>query len=95
MSRLVRIWRLFNLPCEGMTRLASQSLDRELERSERVALRSHSLYCTACRRYESQIKRLRAAMRRLTSDLETCDLLPGTGLPDEARERIKSAIKRN
>ncbi len=95
MNRLVRIWRLLNLPCEGMARLASQSLDRRLEPAEHAALRSHSLYCTACRRYERQIQRLRHAMRRFAADFEQSDQLPGPGLSDDARERIKCAIKRN
>ena len=30
MSRLKTLWRLLNLRCEGMCRLASESLDRDL-----------------------------------------------------------------
>ena len=41
MSRPRSFWNLLNLPCEGMARLASDSLDRDLTRLERVALRSH------------------------------------------------------
>ena len=56
MSRLKTLWCLLNLPCEGMSRLASESLDRDLGRLERVALRSHLLYCAACRRFQRQIQ---------------------------------------
>jgi predicted anti-sigma-YlaC factor YlaD len=95
MSRLIEIWRLLNLPCEGMSRLASESLDRDLGRLERVALRSHILYCAACRRYLRQIKLLSCAMRRLATRIEVDQPLPGPGLPDDARERIKRALKRD
>jgi predicted anti-sigma-YlaC factor YlaD len=92
MRRLLEAWRLLNLPCEGMSRLASESLDRELSRLERVALRSHLLYCTACRRYRRQLERIRGALRKLAGDLEAGVPSPGPRLPDEVRERIKRVI---
>ena len=95
MSRPRSFWHLLNLPCEGMARLASESLDRDLGRLERVALRSHLAYCAACRRYLRQLKLIRAALKRLGEHLETDDLLPGPGLPDDARERIKRSLKRD
>ena len=93
MRHLLAAWRLLNLPCEGMSRLASESLDRELGLMERVALRSHLLYCTACRRYRSQLERMRNALRKLACDLEAGVDTPGPRLPDEARERIKRLLK--
>ncbi|MCA1685854.1 MAG: zf-HC2 domain-containing protein [Planctomycetia bacterium] len=93
MSRLVSVWRIMNLPCREMSRLASESLDRDLSRLERIALRSHSLYCSACRRYARQIVTLRDALRRLASHLETDQALPGPGLPVDVRDRIKRALE--
>jgi predicted anti-sigma-YlaC factor YlaD len=87
------LWHLLNLPCDGMTRLASESLDRDLSRLERVALRSHLLYCSACRRYVRQVTLLREAMRRLLTRLESGEPLPGPGLPDDLRERIEHALR--
>ena len=81
-------WRLMNLPCSEVARLASESLDHELPRSSLLALRSHLVYCSACRRYARDIRRMRAAMQVLAS-------LPAEeepGLPDEARERIKRTL---
>jgi hypothetical protein len=95
MSRLKRMWRLLNLPCQGICRLASESLDHDLGRLERFALRSHLLYCVPCRRFQRQIRLLRYAMRRLMGHLEGGEPLPGTGLPDEVRERIRRAFKGN
>ena len=93
MSRLRSIWRLLNLPCREMSRLASESLDRDLDRLERIALRSHLVYCLACRRYLRQLLLLRRAMRRLATRLESGSDLDGPGLPDDVRVRIKQALK--
>jgi predicted anti-sigma-YlaC factor YlaD len=95
MSRPDDLWRLLNLPCDGMSRLASESLDRDLTLPERLALRSHMLYCSACRRYTRQITLLRDAMRRLRARLESGEPFPGTVLPDDVRERIKHALREN
>ena len=93
MSRPNEVWRLLNLPCDGMTRLASESLDRELTLIERLALRLHMMYCSACRRYLRQITRLRDAMQHILTRLESGEPLPGSRLPDDARERIKQALR--
>ncbi|HKI17169.1 MAG TPA: zf-HC2 domain-containing protein [Isosphaeraceae bacterium] len=95
MNRLKNIWHRFNLPCEELTRLASESLDRDLNRLERVALRSHLLYCAACRRYLRQLKLVQSALERLATRLETDDPLPGPGLPAGVREQMKRLLKRN
>jgi hypothetical protein len=96
MSRLKAVWHLLNLPCREMTRLASESLDRDLGRAERLALRSHLLYCAACRRYARQIVFLHAALRHFASRVETDQTLsgpgPGPGLPADVRDRIKRAM---
>jgi hypothetical protein len=93
MNRLRTIWRLLNLPCEGVSRLTSRSLDGELGRMERFALWSHLLYCVACRRYRRQLRLIQCAMRELAARIEVGGPLPGPGLPDEVRERIKRALK--
>ena len=93
MGRLRDVWRLLNLPCRGMNRLASESLDRDLGRAERIALRSHLLYCTPCRRYFRQIRRLGQALRRFADRLETAEPLPGPALPADIRERIKRRLE--
>jgi hypothetical protein len=95
MSRLKTFWHLLNLPCQGMCRLASESLDHDLGRLGRFALRSHLLCCTSCRRFERQIRFLRFAMRRFPGHVEDGELLPGTDLPDEVRERISRVFDGN
>jgi predicted anti-sigma-YlaC factor YlaD len=95
MKRVLHIWHLLNLPCEQITGLASESLDRELGTMEWFALRSHFLYCSACRRFMRQIQFLRRALRRVGTQIETEDLLAGPELPPNVRERIKRALRKD
>jgi hypothetical protein len=95
MSRLKACWRLLNLPCQGMCRLASESLDHDLGRLERFALRSHLLYCVPCRRFQRQIRFLQFAMRRFPGHVKDGEPLPGIDLPVEVSERIRRALKGN
>jgi hypothetical protein len=78
-----------------MSQLASESLDRDLGGLERLALRSHLLYCAGCRRFQQQIKLVRCAMTRLASEAEFWGFSSGTGLSREARERIKRILNEN
>ena len=93
MSRLKTIWRLLNLPCEGMTRLASESLDRDLAAwSGSPCGRTCSTASPAaaiCARSSS----CGAPCGGSPTHLETDEPLPGPGLPDDVRERIKRALK--
>lgn len=95
MSRLSTVWHLLNLSCREMTRLASESHDRDLGRLERIALKTHVLYCKSCRRYLTQIALLRRAMRRFVTRLEGDLPIAGPDLPPGVRDRIKRALKEN
>ncbi len=95
MSRLQDLWRLLNLPCEQISRLSSESLDRDLTRFERAALNSHIVYCAGCRRYLRQLKLIKRAVQRFATRPETDDALPGPSLPAAVRERIKRMLKDN
>lgn len=87
------VWQLLNAPCREMTRLGSESLDRELGRLERIGLRVHLLYCTPCSRYVRQINHLRTALQVMAAQAESDGGLSGPALPDEVRDRIKQALK--
>ena len=95
MNRLKDCWHLLNMPCEGMSRLASESLDRDLTSLERLALRSHLIYCRTCRRYLRQIELLTALARRFAGRLEADVPEAGPRLPDEIREAIKRSLREN
>lgn len=87
-GRLWHGWRLMNLPCDRISELVSRSLDDRLSIGERLAYRSHLVYCVACRRYRRQVLLIREMMRRAPG--------PGAGptMPEELRERITRAMKR-
>ena len=88
-------WRLLNMPCEGLTRVASESLDRDLSLLEAVVLRSHLIYCSACRRYSRQLRFMRSEFRRLARLVDRAESLPEPRLSDEVRERIKCELRRH
>jgi hypothetical protein len=51
---------MVSLSCEEASRLASESLDRKLMRSERWGLRFHTLVCRSCHRLMRQLELIRA-----------------------------------
>lgn len=89
MSRL-HVPRL-NLSCREASRLASESLDRELARHERWSLRIHSTLCPACRRFVEQLRAIRGALVALPNIARERWLGAGA-LSAERRERIKLAL---
>ena len=93
MGRLTEAWRLLNMPCRGMTRLASESLDRDLGRFERVALRAHLGYCSPCRRYFRQIRALTRLLRKFADPHQADAAVTGPKLPDDVRARMKRRIR--
>ncbi len=86
------IWGLLNMRCDEVVQFVSQDHDRDLTRAERFAIRTHLLYCTACRRYRRQIAALRQALRLHVKQIQ--HLKPGgqLALPAEARARISRAL---
>lgn len=83
-------FRVMSLPCESMTGLISHDLDAPLPASARFAYKFHLLYCTACRRYRTQLTRLRAALRVAAglSGFAAGSLTPA------ARQRILADLRR-
>ncbi len=92
---LSTIKRILTLTCEQSTRLVSESLDRDLPRGERWAVRLHALCCRSCRRYRRQILFLREAVRRGAPEPDTSTPVAGASLTPGARERIKRALGRH
>ena len=69
------ILRLMTMKCDEVVQFVSQAHDRDLTLGERFALRTHFVYCTACRRYRRQIEALRQALRRHVKQVQ--HLKPG------------------
>jgi predicted anti-sigma-YlaC factor YlaD len=86
--------RLLTLPCDEIAKLVSTSLDGELAWPHRFAIRSHLLYCKACRRYRRQILLLRRTLQALGADVDPTKVPPGLSLTPEARERIRRSLAR-
>ncbi len=88
MSKALKgILQILSLRCEEADRLVSDSLDRQLTWSERVALKGHLAVCRACRRARRQLLILQQAMRR------SLDAAGDEMLSPEARDRIRQALK--
>jgi hypothetical protein len=88
MSPLKALWLILTIACEPSSRLASESFDRDLSLTERLAMRGHELVCRSCRRFHRQLVALREAIRRRS--------LASAGLPEslsaEARRRIIQSL---
>jgi hypothetical protein len=81
---------MFN--CREVTRLVSESLDRELSLGQRIGIRIHFMMCKLCPEAKKQMLFLREAMHRLA--MEDMASGPDGALSPEARHRIKLAVTR-
>lgn len=79
------------LSCREVTRLVSESLDRDLSLRQRISMKMHLLMCKLCSRYNKQLASLRQAIRLHAMRDEDIDVYPGS-LSSEARERIKKSL---
>jgi len=80
------------LTCHEVTRLISQQAERPLPWNQRVRIRLHLLLCLWCRRYQRHIAFLRGALRTMP-ERDCCR--PSARLSEEARERLKQALRSN
>jgi hypothetical protein len=80
-------------PCEEITRMASESLERPLTLKELIQKRLHFLICVWCARYWSQITTMRETVRAHTHDIETSEDRAGATLSVDAKERLKRALR--
>ena len=92
-SAVTAIRRILLLRCEEADRLLSDSLDRRLSWSQRVALEAHVAICRSCRRARQQVHTLRRAMRGYLERVDAAGTSMTEGLSPDARERIRRALK--
>jgi Putative zinc-finger len=78
-------------PCHDITRLLSQSMDRQLPVRTRLAIRLHFEICVWCKRYGQQLEVIRKAGRSVPERAEQISQasLPGGGA--EAHQRSREA----
>jgi hypothetical protein len=75
--------RVLGMPCREHTALFSKQLDEKLPRGIAAGLRIHILYCSGCRRFRAQIRKLQALANAIGQDLES-----GERLPETVRDRL-------
>lgn len=86
-----RSWPLLSRHCAKAAFLVSESLDRKLSWMERRKLDLHMALCRLSRRHRQDLAWMR---RMLELDVERYDSDDSTArLSEEARQRIKSALK--
>lgn len=59
--------------CKQATRLISESQDRALSLSEKMALKMHVLMCTGCKNFSLQIPFLSQAMKAYAKGLDEAE----------------------
>jgi predicted anti-sigma-YlaC factor YlaD len=77
--------------CKEVTRMVSESMDRDLPLVHRVKMRMHLAMCKYCSRFEKQLALLRKAGQSLATHRTGPDDSPV--LPQDARDRIKQALR--
>jgi hypothetical protein len=75
--------RVLSMPCRDHTALMSKQLDAPLPRGIAAGLRIHILYCNGCRKFHSQIHRLRHLATSIGQEVES-----GEPLPEAVRQRL-------
>lgn len=78
------------LRCQDVVVLLSRSMDRELPRHQRIALRLHFMMCRCCQRYLRHLRFIHDAMSHFH---EHIDEVSGEDLSEEAKQRVKDALK--
>lgn len=80
------------LRCRDISKLVSESMDRELPLRQRMQVRMHLMMCRLCSNFAHQLRLLRRAARENPDRLGSQEATPEAKLPEAARERIKAAL---
>jgi hypothetical protein len=96
---LKNILRILTLRCDQAALLMSHEQDEPLNRPERWALSVHLLTCRLCRKYNRQLKLLRAVMRRMADRRTYEGVLPplldaeqSKALQDRLSKKIRETL---
>lgn len=82
-----------NASCRKASELASAAMHRKLALSERFGMNAHLLICATCRQYRRQIRALHEWLRREGDAFDAEAALPSESLSDEARQRLREALR--
>ncbi len=83
---------IFN--CREISKLVSESMDRELPLYQRMQVRIHLMMCSLCVRFARQMRLLRRAIHEHPERLAPDEAAPEARLSEDARERIKASLRR-
>jgi len=81
------------LRCREISKLVSESMERKLSFRERVQLAMHLAMCRLCAGFAKQVRLLRVAARQDAERIAVASSDQETRLSQEARERIKVALR--
>ena len=81
------------LTCEDVSKLVSESLDRQLPFWKRIQLWTHLSMCGLCSRFRQFLVLLQKQTRRYAKSIEHDTEDPDLKLSDESRDRIKRVLK--
>ncbi len=81
------------LRCREISKLVSESMDRELPLRRRLEVRMHLMMCRMCAGFARQVRLLRRAARENPERLVPDESAPEAKLSDHARLRIKAALE--
>jgi hypothetical protein len=85
------IIKILTIRCEESSRLVSDSLDRPLRWSERLAMYAHVSICWSCARFRRQLLFIREASRQL-EDAYSRSVTEPLQLTEVSKGRIKSVL---
>jgi hypothetical protein len=81
------------LRCREISKLVSESMERQLPFRERMHVWMHLMMCRLCSGFARQMRLLRCAARENPERLGPDESAPEARLSDKARERIKAALR--
>ena len=80
------------LRCREISKLVSESMERDLPLRRRLEVRMHLMMCRMCAGFARQVRLLRRAAREYPERLGPDENAPEARLSEEARERIKATL---
>ncbi len=83
------------MTCKEVTRLISESLDKNLSLPQRLVIHIHFRFCVFCKRYGQQLLFLRNIFRGLSKKIENSESLPDDlpSLSPEVRDQMKRRLR--
>ncbi len=80
------------LTCQQASELVSQSLDQPLSLKNRFSLKFHLMMCSACHRFNRQMRQLRSAILGLVKTTENDESIT---LSPEAKAKISQKLSKD